>query len=145
MPDPAIPALFAAAMLVDAAAGLAFGALYDRLGLGVLIGIPLFSALAAPLVFSGHALLLLLGMGLWGAVIGGQETIMRAAIPSLVAREERGTAYGIFNGVYGLAWFLGSAAMGGIYELSLGGVIAFALLMEGIAVAAFLGLRREAA
>ena len=145
LPDPAIPALFAAAMLVDAVAGLAFGALYDRLGLGVLIGIPLFSALAAPLVFSGYALLLLLGMALWGAVIGGQETIMRAAIPSLVAREERGTAYGIFNGIYGLAWFLGSAAMGAIYELSLGGVIAFALLMEGIAVAAFLGLRREAA
>jgi len=25
---------------------------------------------------------------------------------------KRGTAFGAFNGVYGVAWFLGSAAMG---------------------------------
>jgi MFS family permease len=140
--DPAIPALFAAAMLVDAAAGLAFGTLYDRLGLRVLLGIPLLTALAAPLLFSGHPLPLLLGVALWGAVLGAHETIMRAAIPALVGREERGTAYGLFNGVYGLAWFLGSAAMGGLYELALGWVIAFALLMEGLALALFLGVRR---
>ncbi|GBD08663.1 hypothetical protein HRbin22_00904 [Candidatus Thermoflexus japonica] len=140
--DPVIPALFAAAMLVDAAAGLLFGALYDRFGLRVLVTIPAFSAVAAPLVFSGYPPLLLIGVMLWGAVIGGQETIMRAAIPSLVVREERGTAYGLFNGVYGLAWFLGSAAMGALYDLSLGGVIAFAIGMELIALSVFLRMPR---
>ncbi len=140
--DPVIPVLFAAAMLVDAAAGLLFGALYDRFGLRVLVTIPAFSAVAAPLIFSGYPLLLLIGVMLWGAVIGGQETIMRAAIPSLVAREERGTAYGLFNGIYGLAWFLGSAAMGALYDLSLGGVIAFAIGMELMALSVFLRMPR---
>ncbi|MDW8183908.1 MAG: MFS transporter [Anaerolineae bacterium] len=142
LPDPAIPALFAAAMLVDAVAGLLFGVLYDRLGLRVLLTIPAFSAAAAPLVFSGHPAPLLLGMMLWGAVIGGQETIMRAAIPSLVALEERGTAYGLFNGIYGLAWFLGSAAMGAIYELSTGGVILLAIVLELIALGVFFRMVR---
>ncbi|HXF68442.1 MAG TPA: MFS transporter [Thermoflexus sp.] len=142
LPDPAIPTLFATAMLVDAAAGLLLGALYDRFGLRVLLMIPAFSAIAAPLVFSNRWMPLLLGVMLWGAVIGGQETIMRAAIPSLVAREERGTAYGLFNGIYGLAWFLGSTAMGAIYELSLGGVIAFAITLELIAFGFFLRLSR---
>lgn len=67
---------------------------------------------------------------------------MRAAIPSLVAREERGTAYGLFNGIYGLAWFLGSAAMGALYDLSLGGVIAFAIGMELMALSVFLRMPR---
>ncbi|WP_376791797.1 MFS transporter [Thermoflexus sp.] len=135
-----MPTLFATAMLVDAAAGLLLGALYDRFGLRVLLMIPACSALAAPLVFSNRWMPLLLGVMLWGAVIGGQETVMRAAIPSLVAREERGTAYGLFNGIYGLAWFLGSTAMGAIYELSLGGVIAFAVALELIAFGFFLRL-----
>lgn len=142
LPDPVIPALFAAAMLVDAAAGLLFGALYDRFGLRVLLTIPAFSAAAAPLVFSGHPMLLLLGLMLWGAVIGEQETIMRAAIPSLVAFEERGTAYGLFNGIYGLAWFLGSTVMGAIYDFSLGGVIAFAVMLELIALGVLLRFPR---
>jgi len=137
LPDPAIPALFAAAMLVDAIAGLLFGFLYDRFGFRVLLAIPVFSAAAAPLVFSGPLALLLLGVMLWGAVIGGQETVMRAAIPSLVAQEERGTAYGLFNGIYGLAWFLGSAAMGAIYEHAIGGIILLATALELIALGIF--------
>ncbi len=144
LPDPAIPALFAAAMLIDAVAGLLFGVLYDRFGWGILATIPAFSAAAAPLVFSGHLAPLFIGVMLWGAVIGGQETIMRAAIPSLVAPEERGTAYGLFNGIYGLAWFLGSTAMGAIYERSLGGVIALAVGLEIIALGILLRMARRA-
>lgn len=142
LPDAAIPALFAAAMLVDAAAGLLFGILYDRFGSGVLVTIPAFSAAVAPLVFAGHPVPLLLGAMLWGAVIGGQETIMRAAIPSLVAPEERSTAYGLFNGIYGLAWFVGSAMMGFIYEFSQAGVVAFAIALELIALGVFQRMAR---
>jgi len=142
LPDAAIPALFAAAMLVDAAAGLLFGILYDRFGLRVLMAIPAFSAVVAPMVFSGFPILWFTGVMLWGAVIGAQETVMRAAIPALVSREERGTAYGLFNGIYGLAWFLGSAAMGALYDLSRGGVIAFAIGMELIALSVFLRMPR---
>ena len=32
---------------------------------------------------------------------------------------KRGSAFGAFNGVYGVAWFLGSVAMGLLYDRSL--------------------------
>ncbi len=63
---------------------------------------------------------------------------MRAAIPALVGPAERGTAYGLFNGIYGLAWFLGNTAIEALYEVSSGGVIALAIALEGIAFAIFI-------
>jgi len=50
--------------------------------------------------------------------MGIHETIMRAAIADLVPIKRRGSAYGIFNTLYGLSLFLGSAAMGFLYEVS---------------------------
>ena len=35
---------------------------------------------------------------------------------------KRGSAFGAFNGVYGVAWFAGSAVMGLLYDHSLIGV-----------------------
>ncbi len=66
LPDPAIPALFATAILVDAATGLVYSALYDRFGLWVLLVLPTLSAIAAPLAFSGHPVGLILGVAIWG-------------------------------------------------------------------------------
>ena len=40
--------------------------------------------------------------------MGIHETIMRAAIFDLIPLERRGTAYGIFNTVYGLSMFIGN-------------------------------------
>lgn len=143
LPDPAIPALYAAAMLVDAAAGLALGMLYDRVGFRALPALPLCTALLVPMAFSSHVWAVLAGAMLWGVVLGGQETIMRAAVPPLVSPEERGTAYGLFNGAYGLAWFLGSAAIGALYEAWRGGILVFVGLLELAALAALLPLLRR--
>jgi len=38
--------------------------------------------------------------------------------------------YGVFNSIYGLAWFAGSAAMGILYDLSLPGLIGFSVLIQ---------------
>jgi predicted MFS family arabinose efflux permease len=54
--------------------------------------------------------------------IGVQESIMRAAIADMVAADKRGSAYGIFNTGYGVFWFLGSALMGYLYDISLSSV-----------------------
>ena len=59
-----------------------------------------------------------------------QETTMRAAIAELIPPARRGIAYGIFNTVYGAAWFAGSTAMGVLYQLGMPYAIAFALLVE---------------
>ena len=60
----------------------------------------------------------LVGMALWGVGMGAQESIMRAAIAEMVPMDKRSTAYGIFNAGFGLFWFLGSALMGILYDVS---------------------------
>ena len=51
-------------------------------------------------------------------VIGIQESTMRAAVADLVPDARRGSAYGIFTAVYGLAWLAGSIIIGATYERS---------------------------
>ena len=125
-----IPLYFAVAMATDALAALVFGWLFDRVGLGILMAVSLLSALFAPLAFLGNAPVALLGVALWGVGFGAQESIMRAAIAPMVSIQRRGTAYGIFNTGYGLFWFMGSALMGVLYDLSLPALIVFSSAMQ---------------
>ena len=122
MPAGWIPVLYAFAMGVDAVAALVFGSLFDRIGIRVLIGSAALSAFFAPLVFMAGFWGAVVGMALWGAGMGAQESILRAAIATLVPPERRGSAYGLFNAAYGIAWFLGSALMGYLYDTSLASV-----------------------
>ena len=46
---------------------------------------------------------------------------------------KRGSAFGIFNGVYGVLWFLGSAVMGMLYDRSLTALVAFGVVAQLIA------------
>ena len=41
-----------------------------------------------------------------------------AAIAQLAPGERRGTAYGVFNALYGVAWFAGSVLLGALYDRS---------------------------
>jgi len=60
-----------------------------------------------------------------------------------VPAERRGTAYGIFNTVFGLTWFLGSLLMGVLYEKSLFLLVIFSVLMEIFAVLAFIAMKKS--
>jgi len=144
VPDAQIPIMYAMAMGVDALAALVVGKTYDRIGLISLLVIPLLTLPIPFLAFSHSYSLVLIGMALWGVVMGTQETIMRAAIADLTPVERRGFAYGIFNAAYGASWFLGSALMGLLYELSVNYLILFAVVMELIAIPLFFLVRRTA-
>jgi MFS family permease len=139
----AIPVLYAIAMAVDAGAALVFGGLFDRFGLRILAAVTLVSALFAPLVFLGGLPLVVAGMVLWGVGMGAQESIMRAFIAELVPTDRRGTAYGIFNAGYGMSWFLGSALIGVLYDVSVIGLVAFSVVSQLLAVPVFLSMRRK--
>ncbi|MGQ9633495.1 MAG: MFS transporter [Bryobacteraceae bacterium] len=132
-----IPIFYAVAMGVDAVAALVFGWLFDRLGFVTLAMVSLFSALFAPLTFLGGFHVALVGMALWGIGMGAQESILRAAVAEMVSRERRGTAYGVFNAGYGLAWFLGSALMGALYDVSVPALIAFSVVAQWCSVPLF--------
>lgn len=140
--DAQIPILYAVAMGVDAIVALIIGRAYDKWGLRVLAAIP---ALTLPIPFLGFSYtywLIILGIILWGAVMGIHETIMRAAIADLVPIERRGSAYGIFNTLYGLSLFLGSSAIGLLYEVSVAYIMVFTVTLELLAVPALFLLRR---
>ncbi|MCS7039342.1 MAG: MFS transporter, partial [Caldilineales bacterium] len=143
VPGPWIPLLYAVAMGVDALAALLFGRWFDRVGLRILMLVALLSALFAPLVFLGGFAAALAGMALWGIGMGAQESILRAAVGNMVARERRGSAYGIFNTGYGLFWFLGSALMGVLYDVSLPGLIAFSMAAQLASIPLFFAVARR--
>jgi MFS family permease len=94
------------------------------------------------LVFLGGFHLALLGMALWGVGMGAQESVMRAAIAEMAPSDRRGTAYGIFNSSYGLAWFLGSALMGVLYDVSLPSLIIFSVAAQLASVPLLLLVKR---
>jgi len=129
-----IPLLYAVAMGMDAIAALVFGRLFDRYGFTVILAAVGISLFFAPLVFAGTFVSALIGMALWGIGMGAQESIMRAAIPEMVAADRRGTAYGFFNTGYGIAWFLGSALMGYLYGISIPLLIAFSMVAQAVSV-----------
>lgn len=138
-----IPIFYAVAMGVDALAAIIFGRWFDKRGLSVLIIVASLSALFAPLVFWGGAPVAFLGMVLWGIGMGGQESIMRAAVAGMVSPDRRGSAYGIFNTGFGVAWFAGSALMGVLYDFSITALVAFSVLSQLAAIPVLYSLRQE--
>lgn len=140
--DAWIPLFYAIAMGVDALAALIFGRLFDRKGIPVMAVAAIVSSLFAPLVFLGGFYFALLGMALWGVGMGAQESIMRAAIADIVPPDRRGSAYGLFNTGYGFFWFLGSALMGMLYDVSLPALIAFSVAAQLASVPLFLSIKR---
>jgi MFS family permease len=138
-----IPIFFAVAMGLDAVAALILGRLFDRLGMPVIMGVSILAAFFAPLVFLGSFNLALLGMVLWGIGMGAQESICKAALAEMVPRHRRATGYGIFNTGFGLFWFLGSALMGILYELSLSALIAFSVIIQLLAIPLFYRVSKD--
>lgn len=125
-----IPLLYAVAMGVDAISALICGYFFDRIGLTVMLIASLIAIGFAPCVFFGNFWFALIGMVLWGIGMGAQESIMRAAVAGMVSASRRGSAYGIFNTGFGVAWFCGSALLGVFYDMSLPFVIIFSVATQ---------------
>ena len=54
---------------------------------------------------------------------------------------KRGSAFGAFNGVYGVMWFVGSTIMGMLYDHSITALVTFGVTLQLAAAAAFFWLR----
>src|SRR6266567_3935211 len=120
----AVPALITLSLLL--VERTFFQRLYDTAGIGVLIPLTAAGAAYAPLVFLGGTWAALAGVALWGLSMGVQESIIPAAVAPMVSPDRRASAYGLFTGVYGTAWVLGSVVIGALFSVSLGAVTAFA-------------------
>jgi hypothetical protein len=136
-----VPVFYAVAMAVSGTGSLVFGRMFDRAGIGVLVPLTVITALYAPLVFLGGFWAGLVGATLWGLGMGVQESIIPAAVAPMVSPDRRASAYGLFTGAYGIAWFLGSVVIGGLFSISLGAVVAFCVAAELLAVPLILRVR----
>lgn len=58
------------------------------------------------------------------------KSIIPAAVAPMVPPGRRASAFGLFTAGYGVFWFLGSAAIGVLYDLSVPAVIAFCVVAE---------------
>ncbi|TBH16537.1 MFS transporter [Thermus thermamylovorans] len=131
-PGAQIPLFYALAMGADALFALFGGLLFDRLGLKTLLLAPLLALGGSPLLLSGTPGLWWAGSLLWGGALGLQESVMRAGVGRLSGGSA--FAYGVFDTAFGLAWLLGSVAMGLLYDRSPGWVVAFAVVAEALAL-----------
>lgn len=144
MSDGNITLVYSVAMIVDAATALLVGKAYDRLkirtemrtgGLLVLMAIPFITMLLPVLTLSNSTTLIVIGMIIFGIVMGTHETVMRSAIADITPFDKRGTGYGVFNTSYGLALLGGAALMGLFYDMNLIGIIiVFTCVTELIAI-----------
>jgi MFS family permease len=118
-----VPLVYAAAMAADAAAALASGWAYDRIGAKTLAALPILSALIPLLAFSDRVWPVVGGALLWGAAVGIQESTLRAVVADLVAPPRRATAYGVFAAGLGAATAAGGALTGWLYDTSIPALI----------------------
>jgi MFS family permease len=141
----AIPLLYSGAMAVTGITALIFGRLFDRYGVPVLsLGI-LISLLALPLGFLGGTAGVIAAVGCWATGHGAQDASLRSGIAQVVSMNKRGSAFGAFNGIYGVAWFLGSVTMGLLYDRSVMALVVFGVLFQLSAAALFFALRKPLA
>jgi len=136
-----IPVLYSGAMAVNAFTAPLFGRLYDRFGIVMLSIGTLISMLSLPLGFLGGPATAMVGVACWATGIGAQDAILRSGIAQVVSMNKRGSAFGAFNGVYGVMWFVGSAIMGLLYDHSITAVVSFGLILQLVSAMAFFWLR----
>jgi len=107
----------------------------------------LIAAMFSPLVFlnfrSNQLILATLGVILWGIGMGAQESILKAAIATMVPSGKRGTAYGIFNTGFGLFWFLGSTLMGVLYDVNIMMLVVFSVIMQLCSIPMLFMVKKE--
>ena len=138
-----LPLLYAGAMLVDAVAALFFGLMYDKKGVKALVWSTVISAPFAVFVFASDSVpMLLLGIALWGVGMGAQESILKAAVTSMVPKASRATGYGIFECSFGAFWFLGSWLLGVLYDVSIPAMIAVSVAAQLAAIPLYIASAR---
>jgi predicted MFS family arabinose efflux permease len=143
VPQMDIPLFYAVAMGAGALSNLLFGRLFDRIGFPIVFLAFSAGAMFAPMVFLGQFWLALMGMALWGIGMGAQNSLLKAILTGLMPITKRSTGFGFFYTCYGIAWFLGSATMGFLYDRWLFALIVFSIVLQLAALPVFFWGRSE--
>ena len=118
IPTALVPLVMVAMNLIYAASAYPFGKLSDRMQHGKLLASGLLVLIAADLVIasSQHWSALLAGVALWGLHMGMTQGLLAAMVADTAPADLRGTAYGFFNLVGGVALLIASAVAGFLWD-----------------------------
>jgi len=113
-----VPLMLVAMNLVYSALAYPFGKLADRLSQKHLLAGGLIVLLLADLVLasSTHWLVLLIGLILWGVHMAMTQGLLAAMVANAAPADLRGTAFGFFNLLSGIALLIASVAAGWIWQ-----------------------------
>jgi MFS family permease len=83
-----------------------------------LLGLGLVVLIAADLVLAhnGHWLTVLVGVALWGVHMGMTQGLLATMVAATAPADLRGTAFGFFNLVSGIAMLIASAVAGLLWD-----------------------------
>lgn len=135
-----VPLVMVAMNLVYAASAYPFGKLSDRMPHAALLAWGLVVLIAADLVLAvnGHWTTVLAGVALWGVHMGMTQGLLATMVADTAPADLRGTAYGFFNLVSGVAMLVASVVAGLLWD-RLGASFTF-YAGAGFSVLALLGL-----
>ena len=113
-----VPLVMVAMNLVYAATAYPFGQLSDRMGHHRLLAGGLVVLIVADLVLasSSHWAVVLAGVALWGIHMGMTQGLLAAMVAHTAPADLRGTAFGAFNLVSGVAMLLASVVAGALWD-----------------------------
>jgi MFS family permease len=113
-----VPAVLVVLNLAYAMSAYPAGALSDRMDRTTVLLVGLVVLVAADLVLAATAGLagLFAGVALWGLHMGLTQGILATLVADAAPAELRGTAFGVFNLVTGVALLLASALAGALWE-----------------------------
>jgi MFS family permease len=113
-----VPMVMVAMNGVYAASAYPFGKLSDRMSHSQLLAAGLVVLIGADIVlgFSGHWIAVLGGVALWGIHMGVSQGLLATLVADTAPADLRGTAFGLFNLLSGLAMLLASVIAGLVWE-----------------------------
>jgi len=118
VPLAAVPMIVVFMNIVYALAAYPFGRLADKMRRGILLAFGMVVLLGANLLLAraGGVAMLLCGIFLWGLHLGVTEGLMAVMVADSAAADMKGTAFGFFNLVSGVAVLLASVAAGFLWQ-----------------------------
>jgi MFS family permease len=137
-----VPLVMVAMNLVYAASAFPFGKLSDRMSHSTLLAAGLVVLIAADLVLASgnHWTTMLAGVTLWGIHMGMTQGLLATMVADTAPSDLRGTAYGVFNLVSGLAMLFASGVAGWLWDRHgaettfLGGAVFAGIALVGLLI-----------
>jgi Major Facilitator Superfamily len=126
----AISIWFAVAMGVGAIAAPILGRLFDRVGRPVVVIALALGSAATPLAFLGRGAIAESGAAVWGLGTAVQDALLLALLAGVLAHRRRATAFGLYDLVIGVAWFIGSVICGMLLDRSVIALVLFSTLLQ---------------